>query len=161
MRLRENDGEMPARTTSKRAELERRMQAMAAIDEASWKSLREELAPISESYLRKLIRQSGRPMSPLVEGVNTHSLEDAARTLCALSTEYQAGDSVRRKQCRTPVLEAKRHLSWSLAKGGNAGEEKKEILLWVSIWLENPQVFPDWIAIRRGPGTTEDRTIPP
>ena len=159
---------MPARKGSKHALLEEQIATVDVVDETIWETLKRDLAPISESYLRHLIKQSGHPMTPLVEGVNMTTPVDADRTLRALAAEYESGDPYRRKLCRALVLEAKERIRWQLRRSSQPGqtaadpqESKQELLLWVSTWLENPAIFPEWIAIRRTSRATEVRTIPP
>ena len=41
----------------------------AEIGEAEWQDLRDALAPVSEGYLRRLLRESGAKLAPLVEGI--------------------------------------------------------------------------------------------
>jgi hypothetical protein len=159
---------MPARKGSKHALLEKRIESVELVDETVWETLKRDLAPISESYLRHLIKQSGHPMTPIVEGVNMSTREDADRTLQALAAEYESGDPHRRKLCRALVLETKERIRWQLRRSSQSGkpaadpqEFRQELLLWVSTWLENPAIFPEWIAIRRTSRVTEVRTIPP
>src|SRR5690606_32848602 len=102
-------------------------------------------------------RGSGHPLSPLVEGVVTTSMEEAERTLRLLAAEYEASDLMRRRRCRAPVLEAKQRLGWALRRSDD--EAKRELLLWVSTWLENPGLFADWVSLRRG--VIAARTTPP
>jgi hypothetical protein len=156
---------MPSRKGSKHALLEEQIATVDVVDEAVWETLKRDLAPVSESYLRHLIKQSGRPMTPLVEGVNVSTPDHAVRTLRALAAEYESGDPHRRRRCRALVLEAKERIRWQLHRSAQPGkaavdpqESKQELFLWVSTWLENPAIFPEWIAIRRA---TEVRTIPP
>ena len=151
---------MPARKGSKHALLEERVANIGVVDESVWETLKRDLAPISESYLRHMVRQAGHPMTPLVEGVNMHSCDDADRTLQALAAEYESADPARRKLCRALVLDAKQRLQWQLRRASQT-EDKRELLLWVSTWLENPSIFPSWIAIRRNSPFTEARTTLP
>ena len=114
------------------------------IDESVWQRIAEALAPTSASYLRKLVKAAGLPMSPMVEGVNQDTLDDLARTLAALQEEYEAGDTARKRTVRSLVITAKDHARWARQKPG-----KDEMLLWILTWLENPILFRDWLAIRR------------
>jgi predicted component of type VI protein secretion system len=132
----------PLRKHGKRAELVEwiaRTQPQQ-IGEAGFAELLQSLAPISESYLRKLLRESGVPLAPMVEGVRQGSLDDLHRTLLALAVEYEGGNRVRRAQVRSLVITAKDHARW---------RGKKEEMLWLLTWLENPVVFPEWVKLRR------------
>jgi hypothetical protein len=128
------------RSTSKRTELSRWLEAQrpAQVGVAEWKTLQTDLAPISPGYLRKLVRASGVPLHPLVEGVRQEDLESLERTLLALLGEE-------RRAARTLIIEAKDHAKWASKKH----PEKAEMILWMLTWLENPGIFPEWLAIRK------------
>lgn len=103
-----------------------------------WTALRQALAPVSDSYLRRLLRASGAALHPLVEGVRQEDFAALERTLLALLGEE-------RRAARTLVIEAKLHARWVLKKH----PEKEEMILWMLTWLENPGIFPQWLAIRK------------
>ena len=122
------------------------------ITEVEWNELRRELAPVSESYLRNLLRSSGLPLAPLVEGVRQDSLDHLEQTLLALQTEYEKGDEKHRRACRACVIRAKDHAR--LAMRRMAADEphrhaKDEMILWMLTWLENPGAFPLWVQLRK------------
>lgn len=120
----------------------------ARIGEAEFASLRAALAPISESYLRKLVRECGVPLDALVEGVRQTTLDDLATSLLKLLEEYEHGDATHRMAVRRLVITAKDHARLA-ARIPEKRSEKEEMILWLSTWLENPPVFPDWVKIRR------------
>lgn len=114
------------------------------------------LAPVSRTYLRRLLRQSGTPLAPLVEGVRQEGLEELERTLVALEVVYrearERGDLERQRLCRRLVIEAKDHARWALRRGKLSPEQvawKREAIEWMLVWLENPEAFPVWAALRR------------
>ncbi|RPI13078.1 MAG: hypothetical protein EHM65_05460, partial [Acidobacteriales bacterium] len=78
------------------------------LTEADFGMLRERLAPVSDSYLRSLLRSSGIPLDPVVEGVRQDSFENLERTLCALAQVY-AADRECAAACRRAVLTGKDH----------------------------------------------------
>jgi hypothetical protein len=126
------------------------------ITEADFSLLRQRLAPVSESYLRGLLRSSGVLLDPLVEGVRQSSFEELGRTLVALALEYQAavagGDRERARRCRRAVLTGKEHARLAARRSGSAPEvraRKEEMASWMLVWLENPGIFPAWLALRR------------
>jgi hypothetical protein len=126
------------------------------VGEAQWRDLRERLAPISDSYLRRLLRATGLPLAPLVEGVRQDSLEELERTLLALEREYlaavRAGEHERAGACRHAVIEAKDHARLALRNPKTdpaKAARKREMILWMLTWLENPGVFPAWLALRK------------
>ena len=123
-----------------------------AIDPELVPAIRERLAPVSASHLRHLLRECGIPLSPLVEGVRQDSLEQLERTLAALAAEYPR----HRQACRRLVIEAKDHARWARRRGS----DKQEMIQWMLVWLENPEVFQTWAALRKKQ-ITEFRSTPP
>ncbi len=99
-----------------------------------------------------MLRESGVALAPLVEGVRQDTFEDLERTLLALEREYAAGDEARRTECRRTVIAAKDRARWAqrrLAEADPRRELKAEMFLWMLTWLENPSVFPAWLALRK------------
>ena len=121
----------------------------AQIGESEWDQLFHVLAPISESYLRKLLRDSGVPLAPMVAGVRQGNLDELEASLLALLTEYEQGDGTRRAEARRLVILAKDHARWAMRKSLEAAD-KEEMILWMVTWLENPPLFPEWVRLRRG-----------
>lgn len=114
------------------------------------------MAPISERYLRELVRGCGVALDPLVEGVRQDSFAELERTLTALADEYEAalrkGDRDRAKRCRQLVLASKDHTRLALRNqklGPEKRAEKQEVLLWLNVWLEDPGLFPVWVSLRK------------
>jgi hypothetical protein len=134
----------------KRAELDHWLERArpVRIDEAAWNELRDALAPISDSYLRKLLRESGVALSPVVEGVRQSGFEELESSLLGLLDEYETGDPHRRSVIRNLVIAAKEHARWA-AKYPDKREQKEEMVLWMRTWLENPPVFRDWVGLRK------------
>lgn len=145
---------MDSARRSKRTELIAHLERSrpAVVTEAEWAALLERFAPISEGYLRRLLRRSGVAMAPLVEGVRQDSFEELERSLRALGQEYAAavaaGDGARARACRRPAIEAKNHARWAVRRGADR-ETKEEMILWLLTWLENPGVFPAWVELRK------------
>ncbi|MFM2124650.1 MAG: hypothetical protein RL328_1101 [Acidobacteriota bacterium] len=108
-----------------------------------WLAIQQALAPVSSSYLRRLLRESGAPLHSLVEGVRQEDFEALERTLLALLADYEGGEDPR--AVRKLVIEAKEHAGFALKKH----PEKTEMLLWMRTWLENPGIFPQWLKIRK------------
>ena len=117
----------------------------AVITAAQWDSIAAELAPISETYLRDLLRHCGLPLDPLIEGVRQDTLENLERTLLQLETQYLAGDRETKLACRALVIQAKDHARFALPKK----PEKQEMILWMITWLENLSAFPVWLDLRK------------
>ena len=141
---------MPQRSQGKRAELADWIARArpGEIGEAELENLRRLLAPVSESYLRKLLRDSGVPLAPLVEGVRQGSFQELERSLSTLAREYSSADASRRKAIRSLVIPARDHARWA-AKSPEKSAAKNEMVLWMTTWLENPTLFEDWIKLRR------------
>jgi hypothetical protein len=139
-----------ARRVGKRAELEAWLAKAAGpggretIGEAEFDALMRELAPISEGYLRKLLRESGARLAPMVAGVRQGNLDELEASLLALLDEYERGDAMRRAAVRRLVITAKDHARWAAKR-----VDKEEVILWLLTWLENPPVFRDWVRLRR------------
>ena len=99
-----------------------------------------ELAPVTENYLRKLVRDVGVPLAPIVDGVRQSNLGELELSLIALLAEYEAADAEQKRAVRKLVLTAKDHARWT---------HKEENVLWLTTWLENPPLFPAWARLRR------------
>ena len=120
-----------------------------AIDERVWTDLRIRLAPVSESYLRDLLRATGLPFAQPWAGIRQHTLEELEQSLGAMLEVYRAataaGDRDRARYCRRQVIAAKdraRFLS-------SHKPEKEEMVQWMLVWLDNPEVFPAWVEARK------------
>jgi hypothetical protein len=140
----------PRKARGKRHELARWLEREkpGLIGEREWDELRTQLAPVSESNLRHLLRDTGLPLAPLVEGVRQDSLDALQASLLKLLDEYEAGDRDRRVLARRLVIAAKDHARWA-SRTEERREEKEEMILWMTTWLENPPVFRDWVRLRR------------
>lgn len=128
----------------------------SVIDEAVWRTLLERLAPVSESYLRDLLRETGLPFAQPFAGVRQHTFEELEQSLRELLEVYtaanSAGDRERARYCRRQVIAAKDRAKF-LAKSSRTSEakraEKQEMAQWMLVWLENPEVFPAWVEARK------------
>src|SRR5205807_1820440 len=82
-----------------------------AITEFVWGELLLRLAPVSESYLRGLIRATGLPFEQPFAGIRQHTfdeLEQSLRDMLAVYTEaMSAGNRERARYCRRQVIGAK------------------------------------------------------
>jgi hypothetical protein len=114
------------------------------IGESEFAGIAAALAPISESYLRKLLRDSGVPLEPVVGGVRQSNLNELESSLVALLDEYESGDAARRQAIRKLVITAKDHARFAARRN----REKLEMILWMTTWLENPPLFRTWVRLR-------------
>jgi hypothetical protein len=140
-------------TRGKRTELARWLeeQRPARIGETEFEALGRALAPVSESYLRKLVREAGVPLDAMVEGVRQGSLDELEASLLRFQDEYERGDPARRAAVRRVVITSKEHARLA-ARNVSKRAEKEEMILWMLTWLENPPLFADWVRLRRGVG---------
>jgi hypothetical protein len=142
---------------NKRSELQRWLdQHPGEIGESEYAALRAVLTPISESYLRKLLRDSGAPLAPMIAGVRQSNLDELEASLLALLNEYEEceGDPSKRAAIRALIITAKDHARWATKRARQASKEeaasnKDEMILWMITWLENPPVFRQWVRLRR------------
>jgi hypothetical protein len=120
-----------------------------AITEAVWKDLLHRLAPVSESYLRDLLRATGLPFAQPWAGVRQHTLEELEQSLREMLQVYSeaaaAQDRERTRYCRRQVIAAKDRAKFQARKAPGKGEMAQ----WMLVWLENPEVFPAWVEARK------------
>lgn len=140
-----------------RAHVEAR--GLERITETDFGELMRALAPVSQSYLRRLLLHTGLPLDPLVGGIRQDSFENLEATLVDMLREYEAamvaGNGSRAKMCRQLVITAKDHAKFSLRSAKLSAERraaKEEMVLWMMTWLENPGVFGAWVRLRLGRG---------
>jgi hypothetical protein len=125
---------------------------------AELKELLTLLAPVSESSLRRLLRESGAALSPEAAGVDQSDFDALAATLSQLAEAYEGGDADRRQLCRSIVITAKDHArlaSRNRRMPESAREEKSEMVRWMLLWLENPPAFPLWASLRASRGAAD------
>jgi hypothetical protein len=128
----------------------------AAITEAIWHELLARLQPVSESYLRDLLRDTGLPFEQPFAGVRQHTFEELETTLRELQHVYAeamtAGNRERARYCRRQTIAAKdraRFLSKHPRTAPAKAQQKEEMLQWMLVWLENPEVFGVWVEARK------------
>ena len=121
----------------------------AAITEAVWQDLLLRLAPVSESYLRDLLRDTGLPFDQPYAGIRQHTFEELEQSLRTMLQVYSdslaAGERDRARYCRRQVIAAKDRAKFAVKKK----PEKEEMAAWMLVWLENPEVFPAWVEARK------------
>jgi hypothetical protein len=147
-----------ARSKSIKQELREYLEAEqpGSITGAVWRELLERFAPVSESYLRDLLRQTGLPFDQPYAGVRQHTFEELEQSLRDLLAVYSqaagAGDRDQVRYCRRQVIAAKDRAKF-LADNPNTPAEKQaekhEMAQWMLVWLENPEVFPAWVDARK------------
>ena len=127
-----------------------------AITEAVWLDLLTTLAPVSESYLRELLRQTELPFHQPYAGIRQHTFEELEQSLGDMLRVYgdakAAGNRERARYCRRQVIGAKdraRFLSRDSRTPPDKKARKAEMVEWMLVWLENPEVFPAWVEARK------------
>ena len=90
------------KSDSKKARLQQYLERTrpAMINATEWNEITRELAPVSDSYLRDLLRGCGVPLHPLIQGVRQDSFENLERTLGQLLNQYESGDAATKRRCR-------------------------------------------------------------
>ena len=128
----------------------------AAINEAVWQGLLLHLAPVSEGYLRDLLRDTGLPFDQPYAGIRQHTFEELEQSLRTMLQVYSdslaAGERDRARYCRRRVIAAKDRAKFLAATPRTTPEkraQKEEMAQWMLVWLENPEVFPAWVEARK------------
>ena len=121
-----------------------------------WGELLLRLAPISESYLRDLLRATGLPFEQPFAGIRQHTFEELEESLREMERVYAeavaAGSRERARYCRRQVIGAKDRAKFLAQNPGTTPEkqqQKKEMAQWMLVWLEHPEVFPVWVEARK------------
>ena len=147
-----------ARSKSIKQELREYLEAErpGQITGAVWRELLARFAPVSESYLRDLLRQTGLPFEQPYQGVRQHTLEELEQSLREMQQVYEeaiaAGDRERARYCRRQVIGAKDRAKFQAHQAGADPQKtarKEEMVQWMLVWLENPEVFPAWVEARK------------
>jgi hypothetical protein len=127
-----------------------------AITEAVWGELLMRLAPVSDNYVRELLRATGLPFEQPYAGIRQHTFgeleESLGEMLGAYSEAKAAGNAERARYCRRQVIAAKdraRFLAHSTRIHPQKQAQKEEMVQWMLVWLENPEVFPAWVEARK------------
>ena len=126
------------------------------ITEAVWQALLLHLAPVAESYLRDLLRSTGLPFDQPYAGVRQHTLDELEESLRGMLSVYQdataSGNRDRARYCRRQVIAAKDRAKFMTQSPQAPAERqalKQEMVQWMLVWLENPEVFPAWVDARK------------
>jgi hypothetical protein len=128
--------------------------------------------PTSASYVANVLREAGvrvdykdpyvapaleEPYASHLEGVlkfrNLGSAEASLHRLDALYREYQAApDRVGMRLARALALKGKQRAESLAERAGVSAakrQEKREIAGWFRVWLESPELFSDWLELRK------------
>ena len=128
----------------------------AAITEAVWQDLLQRFAPVSESYLRDLLRDTGLPVHQPYSGIRQHTFEELEQSLLDMLRVYRdslaSDERERARYCRRQVIAAKDRAKFLAVTPRSTPErrsQKEEMAQWMLVWLENPEVFPAWVGARK------------
>ena len=126
------------------------------VDPAGRHELARRFPAVTSNYLRRILRESGIALHPMVEGVRQDTFENLERTLLALREEYlvlhACGGKLESRPCRSIVIEARRHADLALGNRRTSEpkrQQKAEMRLWILMWLENPDGFAVWVRLRK------------
>jgi hypothetical protein len=126
------------------------------ITEEIWTEARAELAPVSDSYLRDLLRATGIPFDQPWAGIRQHTFEELEGSLGEMLDVYvaaqAAGERERARYARRQVIAAKDRAKFTAANPRTGAEKraaKDEMAQWMLVWLENPELFPAWVDARK------------
>ena len=127
-----------------------------AISEAVWHALLLHLAPVSESYVRDLLRETGLPFEQPYAGIRQHTFDELEQSLREMQNVYAeamaSGNRDRARYCRRQVIAAKDRARFAAQNSSTAPEkraQKEEMVEWMLVWLENPEVFQVWVQARK------------
>lgn len=125
-------------------------ESSAAVTLERVEQIRAAAGPIPGSALRKLLLELSAELNinldPLVEGVRQDTFGSLERTLLALSDVYERHPA----ETRRLVITSKDHAKFAAKRAeGESKTSKEEMILWMLTWLENPGLFPQWIALRK------------
>jgi hypothetical protein len=128
----------------------------ARITEEVWLAARAALAPVSDSYLRDLLRATGIPFDQPWAGIRQHTFEELESSLRVMFEAYlaaaDAGDRERARVARRQVIAARDRAKFIAANPRSSAEKravKEEMAQWMLVWLENPALFPAWVEARQ------------
>ncbi len=137
------------------------------ITESVWKDLLQALAPVSEGYLRDLLRDTGLPFAQPYAGVRQHTLVELEQSLTELWKIYaeaiESGDRERARYCRRQVIAAKDRAKFASLSPKVSPERqtvKREMAQWMLVWLDDPSMFPAWAEARKRVLAEEGSELP-
>jgi hypothetical protein len=129
---------------------------LSQVSEREWREIVARLAPVSESYLRRLLADTPIPVDQPFAGVRQKTFDELEGSLVAMGEVYirskETGDRARERQCRNAVIQAKDHARFA-ARSPKVSPDKKaqkeEMIQWMLVWLDDPGVFPAWVKLRK------------
>lgn len=121
-----------------------------------WAELLRELAPVSESYLREVLRETGLPFEQPWAGVRQKNFDELEQSLEELRKVYAEAMAGGRRDvaryCRRVVIAAKDHARFAARNpriSPAKRPQKEEMVEWMLVWLGDPEMFTEWARVRR------------
>ncbi len=121
-------------------------------------------ARISDDYLLDVLYELGAEVAPELGGISREllqllhydTLESAEATLCALDARFREARAHNQRgaaeECRRGALRVRLRAAM-IARNRRVAAvkraEKEEIAQWFAIWLQTPDLFFDWLALRK------------
>jgi hypothetical protein len=136
---------------------------VAAVRRALHQQLGEK-GRVSDRYLFAIIEERGVPIEAALGGLPAEllailkfdTLPGAAAAIQELETRrqaaLQAGDRSTLDACLRAGRRARESAEWVSRNArvrAAVRAERGEIALWFRVWLETPEIFPDWLEVRR------------
>ena len=94
------------------------------------------------------------------EELNFGTLEAATALVEKIEELWQGsqGQTSAMERLRFSVRQIKAELELLAAKPkAGDGELARELVQWLTVWLQNPQIFPEWLALRRSTAEFKER----
>jgi hypothetical protein len=88
---------------------------------------------------------------PTNHAIGLKTFADLEQSLTALTTLYQS-DPAAHAPIRAAVIKAKDRARFAANNPRAAPEKraiKQEMLQWMLVWLDDPAMFPTWVALRK------------
>ena len=133
-------------------------------------------ARISQEYLLDVLAELGASMDAELGGISREVLEllhfdtlaAAETTLRALDERYRTcrsrNERAPAEECRRGAIRVRRRATLIARNRKVAADkraEKEEIAQWFTIWLQTPELFFDWLALRKQSEDFSNRFGPP
>ena len=123
---------VPSKTTSKKQRVREYLETRrpAAITGEVWEELLRAVGPVSESYLREVLRATGLPFEQPWAGVRQGSFEELEQSLLELGQVYAEANAGGRRDlaryCRRQVIAAKDHARFAARNSRQAGGKRRD-----------------------------------
>ncbi len=113
-----------------------------------WQQVRAARPEVSETTLRTALHELQLTIEQPFAGIDTKTLERLEDSLLSLSRAYP----LFRAECRALAIAAKDRCRFAALNPKIAPETrslKEEMVEWLLVWLGDPAMFADWVALRK------------